>query len=113
MRPKLQRLDLPDPGRAAALSLLALASALGACAAPPRTPVSQTASSARLTMPTDQVLALDRSAWGTSEPARFEFSRRDEALSATRRVPLQATREWPTPARPTERRVIFRRWVQY
>lgn len=114
MLDRLQRHVRPGPRRALAAACMTLGGALAGCAAsPPAQELQRTASAARLAMPGTAVLAFDRSPDGTSEPARFEFARRDRDLNATIRAPLQATREWPTPARPLERRIIFRRWVQY
>ena len=92
----------------------ALVVALGGCAASPDPPatVTQTAAPARLAMPAADVVVFDRSRDGRPGPARFEFARRNAALGASARVPLLATNQWPAPARPVERRIIFRRWVQ-
>lgn len=56
--------------------------------------------------------AWERSAGSGSEDARFTYGRRDTSLSVRQSAPLLATGEWPVPARPAERRIIFRRYVQ-
>lgn len=43
---------------------------------------------------------------------RFEFGRRDYLLSPSTPTPLLATREWPEPWPPRERRVRFHIWQQ-
>lgn len=49
---------------------------------------------------------------GIVEADRFEFSRNDQRLSPTSRGPLLATRDWPEPPRPLERRIRFWMWQQ-
>ncbi|MEM9082218.1 MAG: hypothetical protein AAGB34_01385 [Planctomycetota bacterium] len=49
---------------------------------------------------------------GVTDPARFEFGRRDALLSVRRPAALRATRSWPEQPRPVERPVIFERWDQ-
>ena len=43
---------------------------------------------------------------------RFEFARNDAARHIVEPGPMLATRQWPEPAPPRERRVRFRYWEQ-
>jgi len=43
---------------------------------------------------------------------RFEFSRNDDRVNPVRSVPLLASRQWPQPPRPAERRIRFSDWQQ-
>lgn len=43
---------------------------------------------------------------------RWEFARNDASTNISRPVALAATRAWPQPPRPAERRVRFSDWQQ-
>ncbi len=62
-------------------------------------------------MPTRGVVLAE--ALSPDQPAdRFEFGRNDEALGVVHPQPLLATRSWPQPVRPAERRIRFSDWQQ-
>jgi hypothetical protein len=88
--------------------------ALATDAPPPVDRVAADPASARtsVVLPSDSILEYERDPYGTFPADRFEFGRRDRLISATERVPLLATQQWPEPARPPERPVQFRRWEQ-
>lgn len=43
---------------------------------------------------------------------RWEFARNDARTNIIRPVPLAATRAWPQPPKPAERRIRFSDWQQ-
>ncbi|MFM9956626.1 MAG: hypothetical protein ACKVZJ_01005 [Phycisphaerales bacterium] len=49
---------------------------------------------------------------GTLAFERFEFSRNDKHINPAGSTPLIATRDWPQPPRPGERRIRFSDWQQ-
>ena len=49
---------------------------------------------------------------GTPVSRRFEFDRLDGDLGRRRSAPLRATRQWPQPPMPAERRIRFHYWEQ-
>ncbi len=111
----------PRPARAL---LLLAASTLCGCANAPRgpaylatpedaaAPANPALARTSLALPSQAILDYEGSAEGTFAADRFEFSRRDAAVSALTRVPLLATSQWPEPGQPAERPVRFTRWQQ-
>lgn len=65
-----------------------------------------------LALPSQEILDYESSPEGTFAPDRFEFGRRDASVSASERIPLLATNQWPESRQPTERPVRFTRWQQ-
>lgn len=58
------------------------------------------------------VVEWSRGERGTPVQNRFEFARHDRARQIVEPAPLLATRQWPEPHAPRERRVRFRYWEQ-
>jgi hypothetical protein len=98
----------------ASLSLLVF----GGCASQSREsaaaapPPPQQPTLAGVVLPTEAVLAWESSRQGIPPFDRFEFSRNDEQINLVSREPINATRQWPQPARPREEHVRFWYWRQ-
>lgn len=89
-----------------------IASGLSGCST--TSPVAQFADSRHtgISLSTGPMTAWDRSPRSLATQDRFTHGRRDGELSVRRGAPLLATGEWPVPSRPTERRILFHRYVQ-
>lgn len=59
---------------------------------------------------TDDLAAYQASPAAPLPFETFEYSRRNQALSASAPGPLRASEQWPEPARPQQRRFPFRYW---
>ena len=69
-------------------------------------------SAAALVMQGEAITAYERSADGSLAFERWEYSRGDADVGVIRNVALSATRQWPEPPKPFERRIHFSDWTQ-
>lgn len=94
--------------------LAAMAAGLTGCSSTPRHwdagAVSQAGDRSGLVFETQEVRLSQ--AGDTLPFERWEFARNDAATNISRPVALAASRTWPQPPRPAERRVRFSDWQQ-
>lgn len=97
---------------AAGLLGLAALSTLVGCATPPgldRYPITLAPGATSSALPSEFIADYDRARLRLPQDG-WECARRDATLGNTTRQPLLATRQWPEPLPPAERRYYFDDW---